>query len=348
MGQLDDYVRKLAIVSASDLLLSGGRLPLYRALDGLSPLPGEGMLPEAELREELERLLSPDEWQQLGDEQQVSFSAELAEGLRVRGACHQAAHGLTLRLSLLGAQGDSVHDLELPTALAQLPDAEAGLIIVTGPRGSGKTTFVARVLSEIAAVRPVYIATSENPVEYRLRGTSSVIVQRSVGQHCPSHASALEAAIASEAQVIACSELHAAGAAELMIEAACAGALAIGELPGASVVRTLEQLQLAEPSAARVQWQADVADSLHAVVALDLVPKKDGGQVWAAEILLATRNVCGLIRDGKLSMLAGLLDRESGMQSMDRCLLDLATRGIIDGREAYARASDKRVLSAWA
>ncbi|MET0390686.1 MAG: ATPase, T2SS/T4P/T4SS family [Polyangiales bacterium] len=347
MSHLDDYVRKLDVVQGTDLLLSSGRPPLYRALDGLLPLPGEGALAESDLRSELVRVLSPDERQQLADEQRVTFQAELDSGRRVHGAAHESAHGLTVKLRLLGAQADELLELELPKVLEPLFEVEAGLIVVTGPSGSGKSTFVARLLSEIAAERSVYIATCEDPVEYPRRSGSSVLVQRAVGPHCPTHARAIETAIATDAQVIACSDASEPSAFGLLLEAACSGVLAVAELPGHGVVRALEQLYAAVPESARAQWSADLADALHAVVALELLPTKLSSRVWAAEVLLSTRNVCSFIRDGKLSLLAGLLDREPGMQSMDRCLLDLATRGVVEGREAFVRASDKRLLAAW-
>ena len=348
MGMLEEYLRKLAVVNATDLLLSSGRPPLYRTLDALLPLPGEGQLADAELHTQLQQWLSPDDWQTLHDQQRVTFNLSLETGQRVGGACHMAAHGLTVKLSLLGAQAERLNELELPKALARLFEAETGLIVVTGPARSGKTTLIARLISQIAAERSLCVATSECPVEYRLQCGDSSVVQRSVGRHASSHAQAIDTALATQADIIACSDLNAPEVFPRLLEAACSGVLALGELPSVGVVRTLEQLVMASPKHAHGQVLADLADGLLAVVSLDLLPRKSGGRVLAAELLLASRNVCSLIRDGKLGMLAGLLDREPGMQSMDHCLLELATRGVVDGREALGRAIDKRSFAAWA
>jgi twitching motility protein PilT len=346
MSQLREYLRKLAGVGAGELLLSAGRPPLYRAQDGLLPLPGAGSLAENDLRGELQELLTPDEWQELEDHQRVHFQLELDTGLRVRGGCHSAAHGLTVKLTVMGELTHSLADLELPRMVAPVLAAESGLIIVTGPSGSGKTTLLARFLMQLAGERQLYVSSSENPVEYRLEGLGCAIVQRAVGRHCPSHVSAIQSALATEAQVVSCSELTAPGVFGLLVEGACSGAITLGEMRGRGVVAALEHLLAT--SAADARLRADLAGALSAVISLELLPKKTGGRVWAAELLIGSRNVSTLIRDGNLHMLQPLLDREPGMQSMDRSLLDLATRGIIEGREAYARASDKRALASWA
>lgn len=347
MGRLHDYVRKLSGVNATELLIGSDRPPLYRALNELLPLPGEGPLAAAELQSELQAVLSPEDWQALESEQRVVFTSELTPSARVRGACHVAAHGLTLKLSLLGAQARDLREVELPRALEDLLRAESGLVIVTGPASSGKSTLIARFVSQLTAERALYVATSEDPVEHALYSARGLVIQRSVGRHCAGHVQAVETALATEAQVITCSDLGAPYVFERVVDAACTSVLALGELRGQGTVSVLEQLMAAVPAARRAQIAVELADSLLAVVSLDLLPRKNGGRVLAHEVLLATPNVCSLVRDGKLGMLTALLDREPGMQSMDRCLLDLATRGQIEGREAYARATDKRLFAAW-
>jgi twitching motility protein PilT len=347
MVSIDDYLRKLGSVGASDLLLSSDRPPLYRAANELLPLPGEGTLPDAQLRAALQQLVTADEWASLLSEQQLAFVANLGNDLRVRGVCSAGLHGISARLSILRPACASIGELQLPATLAALADTDSGLIVVTGPAGSGKSTLVATLLSLIAKQRMAHIATIEDPVEYLQKSQAAVVSQRDVGRHCASHAGAFETALDTSADVIACSSIEAAGAFELAVEAACSGVLVFGELAGHGAANAIEYLLAGVPSAQRAQVCADLAECLAAVIALDLLPKKGGGRVPAAEILLCTPNVASLVRDGKTNLLPGLLDREVGMQSMDRCLLDLASRGVIEGREAYARAIDKRPFAAW-
>lgn len=348
MTRIEDYFRKLAGVGATDLLICSDRPPLYRAANELLPLPGEGVLLDSELREALLSLMGEDDWQTLQDEQCASFTTELGGGVRVSGLCHTARHGLTVRLRLMGAFDLGLVELALPGAFEDVLSAQAGLLIVTGAAGSGKTTWIARLLQDLASERAVHIATCESPVEYLLQGSNGPISQRSVGRHCSSLAEGIDAAVETNAEVLACSELNAAGVFERMLEAACAGVLSIGELRGHGSVNALEQLLTAAPAGQRGQLATDLSESLLAVVSLDLLPRKAGGRVLAGEVLMATPNVCSLVRDGKMQMLSALLERETGMQSMDRCLLELATRGVVEGREAYVRASDKRMFAAWA
>jgi twitching motility protein PilT len=347
--RIDEYVRKLVGLGATDLLLSSERPPLYRAANELLPLPGEGVMGDAELRSLALGLLDADEQQALQDDFRVSFQAQLLGGLRGAGSCHVAQHGLTLRLRLLGGLDLAQIDLSLPSNVPSLLHAEAGLIVVTGPAASGKSSWIARYLQLMAAQRPLHVATIDDPVEYVLPPSHGAISQRGVGRHCRNFAEGIDAALEANAQVIAVSDLQAPGAFERMLEAAGAGVLAIGELRGYGAVAALEQLLSAAPAGLRTQLAGDLADTLTAAISLDLVPRKaGGGRVLALEALPATPNACSLLRDGKTQMLASLLERDPGMQSMDRCLLDLATRGVIEGREAHTRATDKRPFTAWA
>jgi twitching motility protein PilT len=348
MMAIDEYIRKLVGLGATDLLLSSERPPLYRAANELLPLPGEGLVADAELRSMVEDLLDADEQQALQDDFRVSFQAQLLGGLRGAGSCHVAQHGLTLRLRLLGGLDLAHIDLALPPNAPNLLHAEAGLIVVTGPTGSGKSSWIARYLSLLSAQRPVYIASVDDPVEYVLAPGHGPMSQRSIGRHCRTFAEGIDAALEANAHVIACSDLQAPGVFERMLEAAGAGVLALGEMPGYGAVPALEQLMAAAPAGSRAQLAGDLADTLAAAVSLDLLPRKGGGRALALELLSATPNVASLLRDGKTQMLAALLERDPGMQSMDRCLLELATRGAIEGREAHARASDKRAFAAWA
>jgi twitching motility protein PilT len=346
MAHIDEYLRKLDSVGANDLLLSSDRTPLYRAQSELLPLPGEGTLDDASLRAALRELVNPDEWATLSTEQQLTFVVEVAPNVRVRGLCSIAQHGVTARLTRLRSAAASLAELQLPASFANFAAADSGMVIVTGPAGSGKTTLIA-ALCELVSERTVHLTGLGSAVEYLHENRAASLSQRAIGRHCASFASAIDTALDTDADVIACSSLFADGVFERLVEAACAGVLVFAELPGQGSVFALEQLLSCAAEHQRGQLALDLAESLLAVISLDLLPKKAGGRVPATEVLLCTPNVAALVRDDKTSMLAGLLDREPGMQSMDRCLLDLATRGVIDGREAFARANDKRAFAAW-
>jgi twitching motility protein PilT len=345
MNAIESYFRKLDGLGANELLLSSDRPPLYRASNELLPLPGEGNLDDSELRSGIEALLSSDEWARLENEQQLSFVVALGPGRRVRGQCGLSQRGLTARLCLLRPQ-ESLEDLQLPASLARFAEADSGLCLVTGPAGSGKSSLVASLLGLVAKLRNANIVSLENPIEYLQRSPS--VSQRALGRDFASCRSAIDTALDTNADVIACAQLESEGVFELLVEAASSGVLVIAELPGHGSVNALEQLVTCSPLGQRSQLCCDLAECLLGVVSLDLLPRKGGGRIPALEILLASPNVASLVKDGKISMLASLLDREHGMQSMDRSLLDLASRGLVEGREAHARAIDKRAFQAWA
>jgi twitching motility protein PilT len=251
-------------------------------------------------------------------------------------------------LVLLSQQAQVSSELTIPALVMPLTAARSGLIVITGPASSGKSALLSRILSQVASERHAFVATVEEPVQYAAATSGAVIMQRGVGRHCASHAHGIESALAARADVIACSDLAAPQAFGRMLDAADSGVLALGELRAHSAVAALEQLLGASPAGMRPLFARDLSESLLAVLALELLPAKAGGRVLAIELLTATPKLCALLREQKFERISALYEAEAGMQSMDRSLLELATAGILDGREAYRRASDKTLFSAWA
>jgi Tfp pilus assembly pilus retraction ATPase PilT len=347
MSTVRDYLGKLATLNATELLLSSERPPLYRALQELLPLPGTAELRSAELERLLEVLLSPDELRVLGEQQHVSCIKQLDSGERLRVFCHAAAHGYTLKLALLNLQNPSRSEPALPPLLRPLMAAKSGLIIVAGPAGSGKSALVSHMLDQLAGERGAYVMTVEDPVLYSAPRRGALIVQRAVGRHCTSHAQGVEAALAARADVIACSNLAAPLAFERMLEAAGSGVLAIGELRANAALGALEQLLQANGAAKCPLLARELSEALLAVLSLDQLPAKSGGRIMALEVLRATPALSELLRAQNLDEIVTLYDREPGMQSMDRSLLELVSAGLVEGHEAYLRAADKSQFRAW-
>lgn len=343
-----DYLDRLSSLKAGELLLSSDRVPLYRSPTGLLPLPGTTELPAEMLERELAALLCPEELRTLEREQHVACIKQLCESHRVRVSCHVAAHGYTLKLALADLQAQADGELAVPAMLSPLMHASRGLIIVAGPAASGKSSLVSRMLEQLCSDRAAFAMTVEDPVLYSSDAGSGIVVQRAVGKHCVSHAQGIDTALAARAEIIACSDLAAPGAFERMVEAASSGAVAIGELRAQSAVGALEQLLSAADGGSRSALAGELADALLAVLSLDLLPAQGGGRVPAIELLSATPRICALLREQQLDKISALFEREPGMQSMDRSLLELASAGLVEGREAYLRASDKALFRAWA
>jgi Tfp pilus assembly pilus retraction ATPase PilT len=347
MMRVRDYLGKLSALQASELLLSPNRPPLYRALAEWLPLPGTVELRADELERTLTRLLSADEMRMLREQQHVSCIKELDSGDRVRAFCHAALRGYTIKLVLLSQQAQVSSELAIPALVMPLTAARSGLIVIAGPAASGKSTLLSRILSQIANERHAIVATVEEPVQFGAAHKGAAIMQRSVGRHCVSHAHGIESALGARAEVIACSNLAAPQAFPRMLDAARSGVLALGELRAHNAVAALEQLLSTVPASMRPLFARELSESLLAVLALDLLPAKAGGRVLALEVLTGTPKLCALVREQKLERISSLYEAEAGMQSMDRSLLELATAGLLEGREAYRRASDKTLFSAW-
>lgn len=350
MTRVHDLLSKLASLQASELLLSAERPPLYRALHEWLPLPGSAELHTDDLERALSRLLTGDELRMLREEQHVSFVKQLDSGERVRAFCHAAEHGYTVKLVLLDLQAKVSAELAIPPLVLPLSAAKSGLIVIAGPAGSGKSALISRLLMQLVSERQAFVITTEEPIEYSAAPQDSAgsIIQRAVGRHCVSHAHGIEAALAARAEIIACSNLAAPQAFTRMLDAAGSGVLALGELRAHNCVGALEQLLTAAPSAQRAVLARELSEALLAVVSLDLLPTKTGGRALAVEVLTATPRLRVMVREQSLERIPLLYEREAGMQSMDRSLLELATAGTLDGHEAYLRASDKTLFGAWA
>ena len=347
MMRVRDYLGKLSALQASELLLCPNRPPLYRALAEWLPLPGTVELRADELERTLTRLLSADEMRMLREQHHVCCTKALDSGERVRAYCHAALRGYTLKLVLLSQQAQVSSELAIPPLIMPLTAAKSGLIVIAGPAGSGKSALLSRILAQLAGERHAFVATVEEPLQYSAARNGAVIMQRDVARHCASHAAGIESALAARAEVIACSDLAAPEALPRMLDAAHSGVLALGELRAGGAVAALELLLGAAPVAMRPVFARELSESLLAVLSLDLLPGKAGGRVLAIEVLTGTPKLCALLREQKLERIPALYEGEAGMQSMDRSLLELATAGLLDGREAFRRAHDKTLFSAW-
>jgi twitching motility protein PilT len=327
MSRLTQYVAKLARVGATDLLLGGGRPPQYWSAHGLLPLPGEAALAGEDLQLLLETWLGRDRWARLLSERTLSCVASLDPNTRVRVRCTWADHGATAQLRTLAAPS-TLAELQLPEQLGKLAELERGLVIVTGPKCSGKTSLIAALLQLIASNRVCHIVTLESPVELLHESRGSSISQREVPRHCASYASGIRSALAGDADVIALAAADDAETFELACRAA-ASALVWVELPGSGAVATLDrcvQLTAANPGA------DDLPEVWRATVALELLPRRGGGRVPAAEILLESPSLRAALRSARPGALRNLsvTDYGPGSQTKSEAIEALKARSLID------------------
>jgi twitching motility protein PilT len=238
----------------------------------------------------------------------------------------------------------SLEQLNVPEAIANLANLTQGLVLVTGPTGSGKSTTLAAIVDKINRERALHIVTIEDPVEFVHQNNKSVFSHREVGPHTNGFAPALRAAIREDADVVLVGEMRDYETISLALAAAEMGVLVFGTLHTNNAAKTIDRVIDAFPADEQSQARISLSESLYAVVSQLLLPTADGkGRCAVNEILLTTSALPNLIREGNIPMIPSLIQsgKGEGMQAMDDALFDLVKAGRITGDEAFRKAEDK-------
>jgi twitching motility protein PilT len=237
----------------------------------------------------------------------------------------------------------------LPQVLADFTALPNGLVLVTGPTGSGKTTTQAAMVDYINRRERKHILTIEDPIEFVHENIRSVISHRQIGVHTDSFAAALRGAPRQDADVVLVGEMRDLETISLALTAASMGTLVFGTLHTNSAPKTVDRIIDVFPSDQQAQVRTLLAESLRGIVAQQLLRKKAGsGRVPAVEILVGSHAVSNIIREGKIEKIVSVIQsgKREGMQSMDDALGDLVNAGEISGADAYMKATDKNRFAA--
>jgi len=328
----------------SDLHLSAGRPPAIRTHGEVLPMPGEGPLPDARLREMMRELVDDVQWRLFTETGDLDFAHEMAGTGRFRGNYLEQEAGAGAVFRLIPNDIVPFEQLGLPQVVGSLADLESGLVLITGPTGSGKSTTLASIIDLVNRKHSRHVVTIEDPLEFVHRNKRSVISHREVGRDTGSFAAALKAALREDADVVLVGELRDFETIALAIEGASMGVLVFGTLHTSSAAKTVDRVISSFPADQQAQARTSLADSLAAVVSQILCPKLGGGRVAAHEILLRTSGVAGAIREGRTAMVHSMIGtgKAMGMQTMDDALAALLAAGTIDMHEAYLKSADKQ------
>ena len=236
--------------------------------------------------------------------------------------------------------------LGLPPIVRQLCDREKGLILVTGPTGSGKSTTLASMVDYLNNTFEGHILTIEDPVEFVHKSKKCLVNQRELGVHTLSFANALRAALREDPDIILVGEMRDLETIQLALTAAETGHLVFGTLHTSSAPKTIDRIIDAFPPNQQSQIRTQIAEALEAVITQTLLKKKSGGRVAALEIMVATTAVRNLVREGKLHQIPGIMQasQKDGMQTMDMALFELATRGVVTKGEAQSRSMNPNLF----
>jgi twitching motility protein PilT len=330
-------------LGASDLHLSSGNQPLLRIKGRIQKIK-YGVLENSELKKMLYEI-APDEkikiFEETGD---VDFGYEIPTIARYRANFYNQKWGVGAVFREIPTIIPTVEQLGLPPVISKLASLPKGLVLVTGPTGSGKSTTLATIIDHANRTRTDHILTIEDPIEFVHRSNRCLINHREIHSHTRSFATALRGALREDPDIIMVGELRDLETIALALEAANTGHLVMGTLHTTSAAGTIDRIIDIFPANEQAQIRASLADALRAVIAQTLFRRLDvPGRVAAQEILLATSAVRNLIREHKVHQIATIIQtgRKFGMQSMDDALLDHLLAGRISPNDAYAFCTEK-------
>ncbi len=344
MARLDALLRQLREDGGSDLHLAAGLVPRMRRRGHIEELAGQGALDDAALRGLLAELASEAQWREFESTRDLDFAYAIPGVARFRANFLVQENGAAAVFRVVPERVQAIEDLGLPPAIAALADLEKGLVLVTGPTGSGKSTTLAAIIDRINRSRARHVVTIEDPIEFVHENRSSVFSHREVGAHTGSFGAALRAAIRQDADVVLVGEMRDRETIGLAITAADMGLLVFGTLHTQSAAKTIDRIVDAFPAEEQDQVRLSLSESLAGVVSQLLLPSADGrGRCAVHEILLRTPALPNLIREANTPMLSSLIQagKGAGMQAMDDALFAAVREGRVHAQEAMAKAQDK-------
>jgi twitching motility protein PilT len=330
--ELRELLKQAIAVGASDLHCSAGGCPRVRIDGELRPLLGAPVVASEWLFEQLTTLLEPIEIERLKSADQTDCACELSEVGRVRCNIFRHARGWGAAFRIIPTVVPSLDSLDLPTIVSTLTRSERGLILVTGPTGSGKSTTLAAMVDHINRNQGRHIVTIEDPIEFMHTPHRSLIHQREVGAHVGSFAEALRAALREDPDVLLVGELRDLETTRLALTAAETGHLVLASLHSSSAPGTLDRIVDIFPATQQAQVRSMLSESIQAIISQILIPRVGRGRVALAEIIVGTPAVRTLIRDAKTHQLAGVMQtsRGVGMQTKATHLQYLIKHGFVD------------------
>ncbi len=341
-SRIDSLLRVVLDKKSSDLHLAVGSPPMLR-VDGEMQHIRWRTLTEADF----ENLLSPitpprlwDDWHVTGD---VDFAYSMGDRARFRVNLFRQEHGAGAVLRMIPPKVLTIEELGLPPQVAAVGRTLRGLVLVTGPTGSGKSTTLAALIDKINRTRPLHIITIEDPVEFVHRSRKSIVTHRELGPDTPTFSSAVKAALREDPDVVLVGELRDLDTMSMALNAAETGLLVFGTLHTNSAAKAVDRLIDGFPPEEQEQVRTVLAEVLKGVVAQVLLKKKGGGRIAAFEILRGSAALSNSIREGKTAAINSLIQtgKAQGMIGMDQYLGDLVVNDLVTYEDAFEKAIDK-------
>ena len=348
MARIDSFLRLVAEQGASDLHFHAGNVPIVRHEGELTPLPFR-VLSEVETGRFLLELLGDEQRAQFEKTQEADLVYSIEGVARFRVNIFVQSQGLGAVFRVIPNKVPTLEELNLPPAVKRLTQLSNGLVLVTGPTGSGKSTTLAAMVDEINKSSQRHVISIEDPIEFLHKPIKSAITQRQVGKHAESFSSALRSALRESPDVLVVGEMRDLETIQLAISAAETGVLVIGTLHSNSASKAIDRIMDVIPEESRDQVRSTLSVLLRGVISQHLAKHASGeGRVAVMEVLVQSYAVSNLIRENKVFQIDGYLDTASydgsGMQSLDACLFKLLKQGEVTLDEALKLANQPESL----
>lgn len=339
---MDETLKKLLRITAeknaSDLHLVPARFSSVRINGDLVPLTDEKIFTSKEIESMIFSLLDEKQKEKLLKYKDLDLAFTLDDKLRLRANVYLQKNGWAASFRVISTIIKSIEELNLPPILHEFVKRKQGLILITGPAGSGKSTTLAALIDEINHTQSRHIITIEEPVEYIFSPDQSIITQREIPNEAYSWHRALKSTLRQDPDVIMIGELRDPISVSIALTAAETGHLVLGTLHTNSASQTIDRIIDALPEGQKNQARFQMASSLVGVISQRLIPRNTGGRIPACEILLANSAVKNLIRENKIYQIDLVIETslEQGMISIERSLATLVSMGEISEETAYS------------
>jgi len=346
MAKIDAFFRLMHEQGASDLHLVSGQPPALRITGDIERIKYK-TLTNDDLRKILYEITPEEKIKTFEETGDVDFGYEIPGLARYRANYFMQKNGVAAVFREIPSEILTAEQLGLPPVISKLASLPRGLVLVTGPTGSGKSTTLAAIIDQANRTRKDHIITVEDPIEFVHKSQGCIVNHREVGLHTETFSSALRGALREDPDIILVGELRDLETISLAIEAASTGHLVFGTLHTSSAAKTVDRIIEVFPASQQAQIRSTLSDGLRAVIAQVLFKRIDKkGRCAALEILIATSAVRNLIRESKTHQIPSMIQtgKQYGMQLLDDAIMQLYKKKWISPDEAYAKANNKALF----
>lgn len=331
-------------LNGSDLHIAAGKQAMVRVDGTLRALPGSAAdWTSDSIQNELKKMVSATRWEEFQEELELDFSISTSAGYRFRVNAYKQRGKFGAAFRVIPSKIKSLQDLKMPDVIKKFAEFPRGLVLVTGPTGSGKSTTLAALINEINETRADHIMTIEDPIEFIHESKKSLVNQREVGADTHSFNAALKHVLRQDPDVILIGEMRDLETISAALTAAETGHLVFGTLHTQSAAQTIDRIIDVFPPHQQAQIRVQLASTLQGVICQNLIPLSTGsGRAAATEIMFMTPAIQNLIREGKTFQVATALQsgRDLGMRTLDQSLVELVRSGQVSRESAVERAQD--------